>query len=1760
MRREGRTSRTIIIRNVSFALLLLQVLCISTCSFGTSSASSELAFVAMLGDSALLLGPLGSSNSNFLFLIILCVLQYALLVCTLVASRLMRGGAKQVGYSLSVLVSLYLELNSLGLITTIRRAMVFISCRYSTHTTTDFPDTACGSGFVALSVLTLIPCITVATWHAMIVRPAALIICSPWDYSAIMIGPTNITVRIIPALCLVIVMMVPMPIVQGVLILLLYAFICKQVSSSFAFLRLGATALVAGVSLASAFAGVTMILTSLIDSQQKKQNSDFYILLSLMTCGFLLGSVSVYRRWVVAENQFYSMAGLTSSSAKNSIRITPVNGDDDMNSRGQSAVSWDPSVSSSRSSSCSPRSCVSDAADTFWEAAMASTGNVAFVARLFILQHSTAGIGNAVTLLERALSSTYANSSLLWLLYLCIRSYLMQHAQTVSELNARGVRCDMEIGIFASSRLPRYAQKDLEHSEEMKDILERSQLDPRLTHRVMRDLLAGTWTKSRKRSLAESDTPGSGHRELTFFQRFCLDVLQITLISISSGTAGVDSDSMMMQTLLAAPQFQSMTCFESLRSFWNVLLDENPAVEKLPPLISAIHEHSAKATSGFETLSMRFGRDPRVLRSFSRFLMYVESDPARAHELLDDASVYEEEETNRRIQRATSMSIYQSSSSLAFSNNGTRAASMVPRMIKAPAHTSISASASPSVSPSVDRPSNHPTALLTHAQSLKRRSAFQFSPNKDDNTPVFIGNVSSEATNEMEPAAHGGLDDERSGTWENENNALNADNLSTASAVDRQYAVVSAWRRRLQSSCSSTFSQLRIATIAAILLLVLGVIGTFVVQKVLLNGYSLHSTTVDISSQSQSWSAMSLFYTRTMSLANSTFEMAGLDQVFSASSIPSRIVLQAAEIGWMVGNLTSPSSSSLSNEAVSTIFDSNAYAPAVYNPIADQFATGVVLSFRDLAARFIVSAGIVTNLTTTSVTSLSVDASYRFLADNCPNVMFSSLGSVISKISSYVLEQDVILRNVLIALLILAVLLPVILYLALFRPSLQRFKKERDEVFHLFTTIPKSVVRKVYIQVGGRDGNVTHQKDPRSAEIVAEQFGTSPFESDSAGQLSYKKDPAKRLTACFLGTSLILLCVMCVFCAQGLVYVAQYRYRTNNVVYAAGRSSQASLLHALALELISNDSRTWPSGTNQVRHAMSKSISTMLTYDLAVRTGSESLGTPGSDGDVPQLDTLYYTQRCSDGSSFHCWSCVGFLSQYVDALNQWIATPDSALSYSSPVLHRIILFHTSLSSACLLPEYELYRSQYDNNVNTMTLTSDIIFGCVIPVALVMLMLLFFSLQELEADARITRMMFLQLPAQFIEANDHILAVVINSGSRRSQMAGVDTSLTNASRNELVARVQASEKRAKRIVETSGDGIVELTKDYDEPQIESFNEVFQTMMNAKSTGALAGRYFLSMVNGNENRRTISSVLKALIEESLSSTSKKKRVESVLCRSDGSLFNVRLDIVETDASFVAFVRDMTDDIRKEKLLSFEKKRSDDLLRNTLPDTIVRRLQNGETVIADYTESCSLFFSDMVSFTELSSRLTPVQLVNMLNTLVSCMDRLAKHYGVEKIKTVGDSYFAVCGVPEPMHDHAERMMEFSMAVLKLVDILNSDGRLLVKEQVRLRIGNHTGPVVAGVIGESKFAFDLWSDSVNVASRMESSGDPFRIHVSRATYEALYGKYDFEDRGFTQIKGKGEMQTFFVKQRLTESHFPDPDWQNILSSQPPDLSVLTM
>jgi class 3 adenylate cyclase len=218
------------------------------------------------------------------------------------------------------------------------------------------------------------------------------------------------------------------------------------------------------------------------------------------------------------------------------------------------------------------------------------------------------------------------------------------------------------------------------------------------------------------------------------------------------------------------------------------------------------------------------------------------------------------------------------------------------------------------------------------------------------------------------------------------------------------------------------------------------------------------------------------------------------------------------------------------------------------------------------------------------------------------------------------------------------------------------------------------------------------------------------------------------------------------------------------------------------------------------------------------------------------------------------------------------------------------------------------------------------------------------------------------------------------------------------------------------------------------------------------------------------------------------------------------------------------------QEKQLLELEQMKTERLMLNILPRPIAERLKRGEKNIAGSYAESTILFSDLVGFTEFSSKISSAELVKLLNDLFTRFDKRAEMLGLEKIKTIGDSYMAAAGIPIPRSDHAELCADMALGMFEDLHSFNTT----YGKHVGMRVGLNSGPVVAGVIGFTKFSYDLWGNTVNTASRMESTSTIGRAQVSASTYQELKDLFAFESNGVQECKGLGQVQTYLLGTRL--------------------------
>ncbi len=338
------------------------------------------------------------------------------------------------------------------------------------------------------------------------------------------------------------------------------------------------------------------------------------------------------------------------------------------------------------------------------------------------------------------------------------------------------------------------------------------------------------------------------------------------------------------------------------------------------------------------------------------------------------------------------------------------------------------------------------------------------------------------------------------------------------------------------------------------------------------------------------------------------------------------------------------------------------------------------------------------------------------------------------------------------------------------------------------------------------------------------------------------------------------------------------------------------------------------------------------------------------------------------------------------------------------------------------------------------------------------------------------------------------------------------------------KIKQAEEKYRSIFENATEGIFQATRDG--------RYITANPALAKILGYSSPEDLMSKITNIGEQLYVDPMRREDLAALMQKDDTLSDVESQVYRQDRSIIwiaeNIRT-IRDGDGKLLYYegsVADITERKQSEVALRQARKRAELLLLNILPQPVAELLKRRRRTIAESFEDVTVLFADLVNFTKFSAQTSPTELVELLNVIFSRFDQLAERLRIEKIKTIGDAYMVVAGLPTPRKDHAQAIAQMALNMQTAIVELNDE----LGKSFSLRIGIHSGPVVAGVIGLRKISYDLWGDTVNTASRMESQGLPGCIQVSAATYERLQNDYLFEERSPIQVKGKGEMITYLL------------------------------
>nr|CAG4717821.1 unnamed protein product [Naegleria fowleri] len=406
-------------------------------------------------------------------------------------------------------------------------------------------------------------------------------------------------------------------------------------------------------------------------------------------------------------------------------------------------------------------------------------------------------------------------------------------------------------------------------------------------------------------------------------------------------------------------------------------------------------------------------------------------------------------------------------------------------------------------------------------------------------------------------------------------------------------------------------------------------------------------------------------------------------------------------------------------------------------------------------------------------------------------------------------------------------------------------------------------------------------------------------------------------------------------------------------------------------------------------------------------------------------------------------------------------------------------------------------------------------------------LMFQSLSNHSKTIFALRTMFNYLNIETVETNDKLKNFVLY----HTVGDGIFSKIFQHS----VSNSEREDAKLLSIINGAVDGVVMCNSSMG---IDVFNAAAQRMFGYQSQDVVGNSLITLFVK--EKQEEIKKMIESMKNMVTERDPKGETTEVELQRKNQTTFPGKISIFVTlfqkKHVITCFIKDITPEKKHNALLAEEKKNSENLLLNILPAAVANQLKSGASLIAEKFPDVTCFFSDMVGFTSISSKMSPSELVQMLNIIVIGFDDLTDKYRLEKVKTIGDAYFCAGGLHSDggQSDSPERMLRFAMETFSVIRSYNAANRRNnIDEQVNIRVGINTGAIVAGVIGRKKFAYDMWGDTINVASRMESTSKPGRIQISRSTYERVYDLgFTFEERK-VELKGKGLTQTYMLNSK---------------------------
>ena len=983
------------------------------------------------------------------------------------------------------------------------------------------------------------------------------------------------------------------------------------------------------------------------------------------------------------------------------------------------------------------------------------------------------------------------------------------------------------------------------------------------------------------------------------------------------------------------------------------------------------------------------------------------------------------------------------------------------------------------------------------------------------------------------------------------------------------YSKVASYQERIDKNRSSDVKSMRIFTIIALATSGLLLMGLFIFAEVMIKDQHLLTQTATSADGNILFGFTFLAGMRVPTARSSIYGMIALSSLTGAAPTTSAsnvaIYQEIAEgLTYTINNvMTFRNPSSVMNAldaTTATVSNFKFAAPMSFTP------TPVVMNVLDMFSALQTATNTLYACfktwyeTGVKPTQAACFESAMFLNVNVKNGILPAIDKVVDVYRSEVNDEA---RTVEIAVIsmtvtIAALLIVVVGIFAI--PVFRRLVKEREGVLKLFRLIPKATVLMIVTNVTEK---VNRMKSGQSGDLGSSSLNaalddgpTDDFgeEKDSQSMRGFRK-----FIMVYFMCFVLILVFVALFAWILIAYINTYRTMTKEVefFFSIPTSEWLSLLDAVAIGQGTSTSEAFRQQTRE------RARTTLLLFN-EMAYGSTKASLDGIIKRSSALDKAFFEAQCP-GSSLLCLSLSDTIAEIAQDIIGVSLIPWSPSIAASFYYSRGAQVVGGSLNAMFNNAFVQYIEYMVPLITTYRTYAEIVF----PISILAILLMWGVLlrpvfQKLEKESQRTKRILLMVPLDVIESvptiknfllhgrkvEDKELLEAVKSSEKRMQHI-LDEAFVGHFQFDAKLKITDFNSEFKKMFhiqddqDTSSLSLPQCFRrnrhfEYVEQALQSFLD--QKVENKKFEVDLTGIPFESSACGDISRGAVKpSPFLANPGPSSSSapppvatnTNGNNGIPSEEVSSSGGPFPASAAFtfirIQGQVFLHCFVRDVTATKKAQKLLAEEKKVSNNLLLNMLPADIAQRLKAKEHPIADHHPHATIMFLDLVSFTKMASGMEAAELVTLLGQFFNQLDEEADRWNITKIKTIGDAYMCVCGLGQ-LDSHQR-----TRAVIRMIEFCRRVLRITKKMNLQCRIGIHQGPVTAGVIGTKKFAYDLWGDSVNLASRMESSGKPMFIQISRPAYELVYDRYEFDAR-LVMLKGKGETEAYLLKDNLDQ------------------------